>query len=29
MAERRDSPGEMRKEQTALIGAALKFIEIR
>lgn len=29
MAERRDSLGEMSKEQAALIGAALKFIEIR
>jgi hypothetical protein len=29
MAERRDSLGEMSKEQAAVIGAALKFIEIR
>jgi hypothetical protein len=29
MAERRGSLGEMSKEQAALIGAALKFIEIR
>jgi hypothetical protein len=29
MAERRSSLGEMSKEQAALIGAALKFIEIR
>jgi hypothetical protein len=29
MAERRSSVGEMSKEQAALIGAALKFIEIR
>jgi hypothetical protein len=29
MAERRDSLGEMSKEQAAMIGAALKFIEIR
>jgi hypothetical protein len=29
MAERRDSLGEMSKEQAALIGAALKFIDIR
>jgi hypothetical protein len=28
MAERRDSLGEMSKEQAALIGAALKFIRI-
>jgi hypothetical protein len=28
MAERRDSLGEMSKEQAAFIGAALKFIEI-
>lgn len=29
MAERRGSLGEMSKEQAALIGAALKFIEIK
>jgi len=29
MAERRDSLGEMSKEQAALIGAALKFIQIK
>lgn len=29
MAERRDSLGEMSKEQAAVIGAAVKFIEIR
>jgi hypothetical protein len=29
MAERRDSLGEMSKEQAAIIGAALKFIDIR
>jgi len=29
MTERRDSLGEMSKEQAALIGAALKFIEIK
>jgi hypothetical protein len=29
MAERRDSLGEMSKEQAALVGAAFKFIEIR
>jgi len=29
MAERRDSLGEMSKEQAAVIGAALKFIEIK
>jgi hypothetical protein len=29
MAERRDSLGEMSKEQAAIIGAALKFIEIK
>jgi hypothetical protein len=29
MAERRDSLGEMSKEQAALIGAALKFIEFK
>jgi hypothetical protein len=29
MAERRGSLGEMSKEQAALIGAALKFIELR
>ena len=29
MAERRGSLGEMSKEQAAVIGAALKFIEIR
>lgn len=29
MAERRDSLGEMSKEQAALIGAALKFIKIK
>jgi hypothetical protein len=28
MAERRDSLGEMSKEQAALIGAALKFIRL-
>jgi hypothetical protein len=29
MTERRDSLGEMSKEQAAIIGAALKFIEIK
>jgi hypothetical protein len=29
MAERRGSLGEMSKEQAALIGAAIKFIEIK
>ncbi len=29
MAERRDSLGEMSKEQAALVGAALKFIDIK
>jgi hypothetical protein len=29
MAERRGSLGEMSNEQAALIGAALKFIEIK